>query len=98
MWDEIVNIFETLKRNFIVDYDMDFSYDFSRLEVFSHRNINTGPVIKLNNQFQTFHLAFIRVAYSYIYEGRFPCPPTFEYQTWAVCTWKNDFGHILIKP
>jgi hypothetical protein len=96
--DAITLTFDYLKKKFDVSYDVNFSYDFNRLEVFANRKISIGPAIKITNPFQSFDLVFIQVGYSYAYGRKYSFGLTYEYQTWGVTTLKNDFGHILIKP
>ena len=94
----ITSIFDTLKQSFDVSYDLEFSYDFSSLEIFANRKINVGPTIRVSDKFHPFHLVFIQVGYSYAYARRYSFGLTYEYQTWGVANLKTDGGHVLIKP
>src|SRR4051812_48094386 len=90
--DVIISIFDTLRQNFDVSYDLNFSYDFGRLELFANRKINAGPGIRITNGAHSFHLAFIQVGYSYAYGRRYSYGLMHEYQAWGVADLKTDGG------
>ena len=69
--DAINNIHKHLEPKFEVCYDTNFTYNFSALEIFRHREITTGPVIKITNDHQSFDLVFLQVGYSYSYARRY---------------------------
>src|SRR4029077_7250015 len=96
--DAISNIYKHLERTFEVCYDTNFTYNFSTLEIFTHREITTGPTVTITNDHQSFDLVFLQVGYSYSYARKYSFGLTHEYQTWGFITLKKDFGHILIKP
>jgi len=96
--DAIISIFDTLKQTFEVSYDLNFSYDLGKLELFANRKISVGPTIRITNSSCSFHLAFVQVGYSYAYARKYSFGLRYEYQTWGVANLKTDGGHILIKP
>lgn len=96
--EAICKIFDRLQQKFEVSYELDLNYQFASLELFKNRKINIGPAIKITNSFESFHLAFLYVGYSYAYSRKYSYSLTYEYQTWGIINLRKDFGHILIKP
>ena len=96
--EAICEIFDWLQQKFEVSYEPDWNYQFDSLELFKNRKISVGPAIKITNSFESFHLAFLYVGYSYAYGRKYSYGLTYEYQTWGIINLRKDFGHVLIKP
>ena len=78
--EAICKIFDRLQQKFEVSYELDLNYQFASLELFKNRKINIGPAIKITNSFESFHLAFLYVGYSYAYGRKYSYSLTYEYQ------------------
>ena len=97
--DSITNIYDHLKKNFLIDYDSKFTCNLSEFELFNYyKDVNIGQVISVNNNIATFYLTFTQVAYKLPTASKYLSPATCEYQTWGIAILKSNYGHILMKP
>jgi len=97
--NSILEIFNTLNKEFTAEFITDFNFDFRPFELFSsYKQIDTGPVIYLKNESSSFYLTFTQVTYQLPNASRFPHLPSREYQTWGVLHLNKNSGHVLIRP
>jgi hypothetical protein len=95
---QILSVFNSLQRNYKVDFKMDFNFRFKEFCLFeTYEDYAIGPVIEVKQITSLFYISFTEVFYKMNTANRYPIPLSKEYQTWCVLPLNKQYGHILIK-